>query len=1019
MTTSFKLSMQLGASLGSSVRQSFQETEGRLNRLGSTIGRLKDQQKSIRKFSMNTTSVEQAKKSLLKARRELAGFNGQLKKNATPTKKLTANIKKAQKNVDRLSQRLDTQQSRLQKTRRELESSGLSTKNLSRDNERLGRSVERLSGKYQRLGKSIAAQREKATRAQEARSQRTARRSELRGQIFDTVAIGAAVVAPLVVAVNFEADVSKLGAITRTSGKELESLSQKARQLGEETLFSASQAVGAMNFLGMAGFTPDKILSATPGILNLAQAAGEDLGRTADVASNILSGFGLEADQMDRLGDVLTATFTRTNTNLSMLGETMKFVAPVAAATGASIEQVAAMAGKLGDAGIQGGRAGTVLRASFLRLAAPTGMAASTLAELGIAVQDEAGNLRAVPAIFEDIAEAVQDLGSAQQAAVVKSVFGEEAASGVTQLLSVVKKGELTSFINELKAADNTAKTVADQMANNSLGAIKRLGSALESVAISVGTTLLPVIEFGANLFARMASGLSKLSQQFPLLTTVVMGAVVGLVALRLVTLGSMFTYNVLASAVGSLGTAYTFLTAKTTLAKVNLIRLNVLSKLTAAWAGIVTAAQWAWNVALTANPIGVVVVAIGALIGAGVLLIKNWDKVKNFFGGLWEGLKNITGKAVGWLLNKIGQLLDPFGVVRAIGRFVFGDDEDTENASNTSPKNTAKRLAKATTLGAVVEETAKPKSLVESSSVTAPKFQIVEPKPFEAEGTLNLRPRIHQRAIVREYDRAQRAVAPVAQSTGGMLARLGDVLDRVALGLGRVVLPVVTLGTAYSVLTNSVSLARLQFLRITALSKLSAAWTGVVTAAQWAWNAALTANPIGLVVVGVGALMGVGVALVKNWDKVKHFFGSMWEGLKTVTGKAVSWLLDKISQLLDPFGVVRAIGSFVFGEDEDENVKDGGRPTTEKINRVSAVLGASLGAATALAAPIATAPLPEFQAAGVTQNTQNVSFDTAVTINATPGMDERAVAQEVERVLDAQRARAEQERRGALFDLS
>ncbi len=729
MANSFKLSMHLGASLGGSVRSTFSGAEGQLNRLGSSIRKFKDQQKSIRSFSINTANVKKAQASLLTARRELAGFNSELKKNARPTKKLAANIQKAQKKVERLSQSLNTQQSRLQRTRESLKSAGLSTGNLSHDNERLGLSVERLNTRYRQLGRTMEAQRKRA-----------AQRQDLRGQIFDTAAVGFAVAAPLKIAIDFEADVTRLGAVTRTDGKVLDSLRDKARELGEETLFSASDTVGAMNFLGMAGFESDEILSATPGVLNLAQAAGQDLGRTADVASNILSGFGLEADQMDRLGDVLAETFTRTNTNLSMLGETMKFVAPVAAASGASIEQVAAMAGKLGDAGIQGGRAGTVLRASFLRLSAPTGVAADALGDLGIKVEDDFGNLRSVPLIFEDIAESMQDMGSVKKTAMIKQIFGEEAASGVTQLLGVVKKGDLSTFIDILEAADanDTAKKLAERMANTTRGALQLLGASLESVAISVGSTLLPVIKFSAKMFASMASNLSKLSQKFPLVTTVVAGAVVGLIALKIATLAAIFSYSVMASAVGTLGTVYTFFTSALGLSQLGitrltvmatlhatriafvttvqgawnaamtwtqglLVRLNVIAALSAARIGLVTAAQWAWNLALTANPIGLIIVGIGALIGLGVVLVKNWGKVKIFFASMWESVKKMTGSAVKWLIDNINLLLNPFAliskVVTTIGGMLLGDEE-TDSSEKPASQSATKKMAKTAALG-------------------------------------------------------------------------------------------------------------------------------------------------------------------------------------------------------------------------------------------------------------------------------------------------------------------------------
>ncbi|MFL0805511.1 MAG: phage tail tape measure protein [Agarilytica sp.] len=750
MATSFKLSMQLGASLGSSVRATFKGAESQLNQLGSTVNRLKNQQKSIRRFEMDTANVEKSRLAYRKAQRELSRLKKEFRETMTPTLKMQSAFEQAQKKVDRLSASLETQRSRLQRSGAALSKAGVSTENLAHENQRLGRSVDRLNTKYRRLGKSIQQQK-----------QLSAKRSELRGQLFDAVALGAAVVAPIAVAVNFEASVAKLGAITRSSDEELKSLSKTARDLGENTQFSASQATDAMTFLGMAGFSTNEILAATPGVLNLAQAAGQELGATADIASNILSGFALEAKETGRVGDVLTLAFTSSNTTLSSLGETMKFVAPVAAAAGASIELVAAMTGLLGDAGIQGGRAGTALRATFLRLSAPTGQASDALSGLGVDVQDAMGNLRPMPQLLKEIAAATEDMGSAQRTEVIKQIFGEEAASGVTQLLSKAASGELDTFITELENAQGSADRVAKKMAATTRGSLKRLGSALESVAISVGSLLLPVIASGAEMFASFASGISTLAQEFPLLTQVIVGATVGLIALRIITIGTTFAYTFMKGAVLSLRTAYFAVSAGMTLAKGHLVGLNILSLASAARTGIVTAAQWAWNVALTANPLGLVVAGIGALIGAGVLLVKNWDKVKTFFAAIWSGLKKMTGSAVSWLLDNINLLLNPFAlvskIVTTIGSALFGSDgvDDVQNTSSSTAGNKAVATA---ALGSALSATAALSAPLPTTALPdiapASAIQNTQHIRLDAPITINASPGMDAQAVADEVHR-------------------------------------------------------------------------------------------------------------------------------------------------------------------------------------------------------------------------------------------------------------------------
>src|SRR5690606_33363463 len=218
-------------------------------------------------------------------------------------------------------------------------------------------------------------------------------------------------------AADFEQAMSRVGALVRATDEELAILSRTARDLGASTVFSASQAAEGMSYLAMAGFSVQEIVEAMPGLLNTAAAAQSGLGVTADIVSNILSGFQLEARETGRIADVLTATFTSSNTTLESLGDTMSYVAPVAASLGISLEEVAAMTGRLGDVGIQGQRAGTALRAIFTRLASPTGEAARLIQDLGIQMTDSSGNMLPMIDIIRQIEERTRNMGSAQRSA--------------------------------------------------------------------------------------------------------------------------------------------------------------------------------------------------------------------------------------------------------------------------------------------------------------------------------------------------------------------------------------------------------------------------------------------------------------------------------------------------------------------------------------------------------------------------------------------------------------------------
>lgn len=316
-----------------------------------------------------------------------------------------------------------------------------------------------------------------------------ARRSALQGEAFGVVALAGSLAAALRPAIAFERAMSEVGAVSGASKDQLDQLTQTARQLGATTPWSASQAAQGMKYLSMAGFEASQTIKAMPGMLNLASAGAIDLGRAADIASNVLSGFGMKAGQMDHVGDVLTNAFTSSNTDLTMLGETMRYVAPSARSLGVSLEQTAAMAGKLGDAGIQGSQAGTSLRAMMLRLVGPRKLAARAMADLGVQTADAKGNLRDMPTILAEMHESLQRFGSGERAKRIKDIFGMEAASAATILLDQAGSGALQDYTESLTRAGAAAR-VAAELEKNTAGALKRLQSVAESAAITIGTVI-------------------------------------------------------------------------------------------------------------------------------------------------------------------------------------------------------------------------------------------------------------------------------------------------------------------------------------------------------------------------------------------------------------------------------------------------------------------------------------------------------------------------------------------------
>jgi TP901 family phage tail tape measure protein len=312
-----------------------------------------------------------------------------------------------------------------------------------------------------------------------------------------TVAVGGLGAVVLKMAGDFESGMNRVKGLTGATGAEFDAMREQAKKLGETTQFSASEAAEAMGFLAQAGFEASDIMTAMPSTLDLAAAGMIDLGTAADISSNIMSGFSLEAEELGHVNDVLAGTFTQTNTNLTQLGEAMSYVAPVANSVGISIESTSAAIGLLGNAGIQGSRAGTTLNQALIKLLDPSEEAATLIKELGINVYDSSGNLKDFGGILASIEQSAAGPND------VMKIFGARAGPGLNALLSQGSEA-LIDLTKNLEETGGTAERIAKVNMEGFNGAMKELKSALEGVAIAIGDAGL--IEFATDMAKQFAS---------------------------------------------------------------------------------------------------------------------------------------------------------------------------------------------------------------------------------------------------------------------------------------------------------------------------------------------------------------------------------------------------------------------------------------------------------------------------------------------------------------------------------
>ena len=284
---------------------------------------------------------------------------------------------------------------------------------------------------------------------------------------------------------DFEAGMSQVSAVSGATGEDLEALTEKAKEMGAKTKFSATEAAEAMNYMAMAGWKTSDMLNGIEGIMNLAAASGENLGTTADIVTDALTAFGLSAQDSTHFADVLAAASSNANTNVGMMGETFKYVAPVAGAMGYSVEDCSLAIGLMANSGIKAGQAGTALRSMLSRLAKPTDEVQGAMDKLGVSLTNSDGSMKSLNEVMGDMREGFSGLSKAEQTQTASALAGQEAMSG---LLAIVNASD--SDFNKLQSAinnaDGSAASMAETMNDNLKGSITIAGSAAESFGIAV-----------------------------------------------------------------------------------------------------------------------------------------------------------------------------------------------------------------------------------------------------------------------------------------------------------------------------------------------------------------------------------------------------------------------------------------------------------------------------------------------------------------------------------------------------
>ena len=437
-----------------------------------------------------------------------------------------------------------------------------------------------------------------------------------------TAAVGGLGAAAVKVASDFDSAMSQVAAVSGATGKDLEALRDKAREMGSKTKFSASEAAEAMNYMAMAGWKTNDMLSGIEGIMNLAAASGEDLATTSDIVTDALTALGLSAKDSGHFADILAAASSNANTNVSMMGETFKYCAPVAGALGFSAEDTAEAIGLMANAGIKSSQAGTAMRSMMTNLTGEVKFVGDAFGELAIQTTNTDGSMRSLGDILADCRAAFAQMSESEKAANAEALVGKNAMSGFLAVMNAAP-GDIEKLNSAINNCDGTAEKMAATMQDNLAGQLTILKSQLEELAISIGEILMPYIRQIVGWIQGLVDWLNSLDEGTK--------KIIVTVALVAAALGPVLI--VIGKVVGAIGTIMT-----------------VVPQIAGAISGVIGFVSGTVIPAISAvvAAIGWVPLAIAAVVAILVVLYNKcewfreavnaiWTQIKEFFVSAWE----------------------------------------------------------------------------------------------------------------------------------------------------------------------------------------------------------------------------------------------------------------------------------------------------------------------------------------------------------------------------------------------
>ena len=637
--------------------------------IGATLAGVRRSFKTLNSdLKLSRNNFKNSEKSMTSYKNRIRELDGATKQQRNNVKELRAQYQKTAQEqgansakAARLRTEYNKQADTLNYLEHELEQTTSSFKNFQKESQAAARVS---NSSFGRLGKSFTEMGPKINKVGE--SMKSVGRSM---SMYVTAPVVAGFGLAAKTSIDFDDSMRKVKATSGATGKELNSLRDKALEMGAKTKFSASESADALNFMALAGWDSKEMMTGISGVMDLAAASGEDLGQVSDIVTDSLTAFGMKAKDSGKFADVLAQTSSKANTDVKGLGDAFKYAAPVAGALGYSVEDTSVAIGLMSNAGIKGEKAGTALRTMFTNLSKPTKAMKDKMDELGISITDSNGEMLPMRDVMDQLRSSMGGLSKDQQAAAAATIFGKESMSGALAVVNASEKDykKLTKSIDGSKGA---SKRMAKEMEGGIGGSMRKMKSAVESLAISIGDVVAPFIGKAADAIAGLATKLTNLPGWLQ---------------------GTIVAFGALAAAIGPLTLVVGVFTASlgsimTTLGPimVGITKAGGVMKYLSGVMATVTKASPLLGMALKGigsaatfmlGPWGLVIAGVVALGAALVVAYKKSETFRNIVNGMVTGVVNgfkLLWSGIMTVLTPIGQAFMKFGqqIKKTIGDF-------------------------------------------------------------------------------------------------------------------------------------------------------------------------------------------------------------------------------------------------------------------------------------------------------------------------------------------------------------